>query len=42
LRASREARVDTVEGIGWLLGRDVGREGVVRAMEGVAGLKKTE
>jgi acetyl esterase/lipase len=41
LRASREAKVDTVEGIGWLLGRDVGRERVVQAMEGVAGLKKT-
>jgi acetyl esterase/lipase len=41
LRASREAKVDTVEGIGWLLGRYVGRERVVQAMEGVAGLKKT-
>lgn len=40
LRASGEARVDSVEGIGWLLGREVGRESVVRAMEGVAGLEK--
>jgi acetyl esterase/lipase len=42
LKASREAKIDTIEGIGWLLGRDVGRERVVQAMEGVAGLKKTE
>jgi acetyl esterase/lipase len=42
LKASREAKIDTIEGIGWLLGRDVGRERVVQVMEGVAGLKKTE
>jgi acetyl esterase/lipase len=42
LKASGEAKIDTIEGIGWLLGRDVGRERVVQAMEGVAGLKKVE
>jgi acetyl esterase/lipase len=40
LRASKEAKIDTIEGIGWLLGRDVGRERVVQAMEVVASLKK--
>jgi acetyl esterase/lipase len=40
LQASKQAKVDTIEGIGWLLGRDVGRERVVQAMEGVAGLKR--
>jgi acetyl esterase/lipase len=42
LRLSKDARTDTIEGIGWLLGNDVGRERVVQAMEGVAGVKKTE
>lgn len=42
LKASKEARIDTIEGLGWLLGKDVRREGVVQAMEVVAGLRKTE
>jgi acetyl esterase/lipase len=42
LEASKAAKVDTIEGIGWLLGKDVGRERVVQAMEAVAGLEKTE
>jgi len=42
LRASKEAKIDTIEGLGWLLGKDVGRESVVHAMEVVAGLKKME
>lgn len=33
LKASKEARIDTLEGIGWLKGKDVGRERVVQAME---------
>jgi len=33
LKASKEARIDTLEGIGWLKGKDAGRERVVQAME---------
>jgi acetyl esterase/lipase len=33
LKASKEARIDTLEGIGWLKGKDVGRERVMQAME---------
>lgn len=38
LRASREARVDTLEGFGWLLGREeVGRERIEEVIAVVGG-----
>ena len=42
LRLSKGAKIDTIEGIGWLLGKDVGRERVMQAMEVLAGVKRTE
>lgn len=37
LRLSKEARFDTIEGLGWLLGRKVGREGIAEAIERAGG-----
>ena len=33
LKSSKEAKIDTIEGLGWLLVKEIGREGVVQALE---------